>query len=345
MALNTIEKYLKESEPQNYNFELEFDEGTEHEKYQKMGSIERFFVFKATGLKPKYKYKFTNEYIKAAKKNYPTVVTQQSDCDGCRQEGNSRLIREIYTTLFDWQQEKGSFRQLNKNIFKCEFGGDTMNSALHVMNEIVQDIMNKSGNEILKKGNSNSSIGYILNLFNDSETSETLMRELCGTQYLEEYLDYYHTIGNFTLVPEGFNRGRGGNDYWDYALNTLKNKGFGEFEASNFTSYINWFYLWDYLNEDGSIKPLKISGKYSAAEFVKKAVSLIKRRGVFMITMLRLSYLPEFDIIREAVFYNSQTIYSGYDDVIEKLKEKLNDNRKAQQLLEKCRDEINNIKI
>ncbi|MGF2146482.1 hypothetical protein ACQUEF_14065 [Vagococcus fluvialis] len=40
---------------------------------------------------------------------------------------------------------------------------------------------------------------------------------------LKDFAKLTHTIGNITIVPAGFNRGRNDYDYWDYALVKLRN--------------------------------------------------------------------------------------------------------------------------
>lgn len=116
-----------------------------------------------------------------------------------------------------------------------------------------------------------------------------------------------HTLGNFVLVPYGFNAARylPTNDYWDAALKILEEKGFETkkgllFKKENYKRYINYFFLWDYVEKDGyKAKPLfgkeigkrarKPNGEKEITEYLQNVNRYIRRRGIFMVAMLRIA--------------------------------------------------------
>lgn len=128
-----------------------------------------------------------------------------------------------------------------------------------------------------------------------------------------------HCIGNFILVPYGFNRGRYGrtNDFWDASLTWLQRDGFQGLEPENFTKYINYFYLWDYvsLDENGGyrVKPLFGGGQRLEQEelwaeikpeeipgFCDAVCDCIRRRGRFMALLLYLNTHQELKPVSQA---------------------------------------------
>ncbi|MGF1957592.1 hypothetical protein IGJ42_001489 [Enterococcus sp. DIV1067f] len=62
---------------------------------------------------------------------------------------------------------------------------------------------------------------------------------------LKDFARLTHSIGNIIVVPKGFNRGRGANDYGDFALKSLKTflETFNAWE-----DYVTRFYLEPFLN-------------------------------------------------------------------------------------------------
>lgn len=138
-------------------------------------------------------------------------------------------------------------------------------------------------------------------------TNETMLR----------YANLYHTLGNMVLVPKRFNSGRYKKtfDFWDSSLVWLKSNGYSYgnqlmFNKSDFTKYINYFFLWDYVecvNGEYRIKPLfnshkniemgnadntslwsNIDDELNLKQFLRNACKNIKRRGVFMSILIRL---------------------------------------------------------
>jgi len=117
---------------------------------------------------------------------------------------------------------------------------------------------------------------------------------------LKEFATLTHTIGNFVLVPTGFNgfRGRRLNDRWDYSLEYLRD----EFGRICFHNYIRDFDLIDYVGADNRIIDLsKQSGsniipleksqlpnnQESLKCFLENVNDMIKARGTRMVNELK----------------------------------------------------------
>ena len=210
------------------------------------------------------------------------------DCD------SSNDTCDVTTALYKilWNYSKNSKESLwentdsgeSKNLWKwtnkdnkeenldtyTSFGGDTMNSFLTTYN-FCKDSINEDSE--LKSG-------------------------------LEKLAVLTHTIGNFVLVPYGFNKARYGStrDYWDASLDILQKEGFiarsgKHFENDNWVKYINIFFLWDYIGENGELLPLFNKGKRKfvdeqkygmltslddAKDFLCTVNKAIYRRGIFM---------------------------------------------------------------
>ena len=335
MKLNKIENLI-DQKPHKYNFEYECGMAD----YLNLPPIERWITYIATFANPKEGYfpVETINFASEAKKKYRTLA----DCDGSGNSGNNELIHEIYNVLFAWKNEGDNFRKVG--AFKCDFGGDTMNSLFY-------PLIDHAGVEIKqipkKPVMGRYSKNHLMDYFVQKETRDRFLDVLQNTCGLIDYINSYHTIGNFTLVPAGFNAYRGGKlrDYWDESLKHLKKNGFdkAQFEGVDFTKYVNYFFLWDYIGEKG--KPKDLNPKSGNCSFLRTTTKYIYRRGVFMVAMLNLHKLlgeKGYAELRENVFCKSDGVYSSYFEVIDLLK-KQTDNPKAKMILENCINEINAI--
>lgn len=140
--------------------------------------------------------------------------------------------------------------------------------------------------------------------FNQKEKAAILptILEVNETEILPEVREFAaltHSIGNMMLVPEGFRGSYGRNDdlgsYWNLALENLKTSGL--LERMPFKSYINSFFLWDYVDGNGNVKPL-FSGHSKqhihpetieeCREYFANINRLIRRRGLLMVKLLKL---------------------------------------------------------
>lgn len=337
MKLNKIENLIHQSKPHKYNFEYECG----MDDYSNLPPIERWITYNATDADPKEGYfpAETINFASEAKKKYSTL----SDCDGSGNKENDKLIHEIYNVLFAWKNEGDNFGKVG--AFPCEFGGDTMNSLFY-------PLIDHAGAEIKqipkKPVMDTDSKNHLMDYFVQKETHDRFLDVLQNTPGLIDYIKSYHTIGNFTLVPEYFNAYRGMRlrDYWDESLKYLKEKGFNKakFKNDNFTKYVNYFFLWDYIGEKG--KPKDLNPKSGNCSFLQTTTKYIYRRGVFMIAMLNLHKSLEekgYAELRENVFCKSDDVYSGYFEVIDLLKLKLDNDSEAQMILENCLNEISAI--
>lgn len=127
------------------------------------------------------------------------------------------MILDIYSKLWNWKKgDKPRFGTI-ENFNNASFGGDTMNSVQTTMGYCLKEIKQKHDYE--QEVGSNYGIGACLQLyckFNNRFISD-LKHDF---EKLGEYIDAYHTIGNFILVPQYFNPYRNSKvkDYWDRSL-------------------------------------------------------------------------------------------------------------------------------
>lgn len=358
MSYNNVESFLRCcAEPENYNFEFECD----IKCYIKKPSLERYLIYRAThpGRK-KSGYCDGKEFATKIQKSQD--YKRLEDCDGSQGGHNTKLIHNVYYKLWGWKRSDGTFGSVEVDKFKCQFGADTMNSMQYILNDIVKEIILREENKPLRdKKNGKPSINYLLELYANEECREILFDALNPVIGLCEYADVYHTIGNFCLVPSGFNQYRGGinrfDDYWDLSLQHLKNKGWKDnFNGSgkdinDYYRYINYFFMWDYVDANGNAITL-LKGEHNDIEhkeqFFKKAIQLIKRRGYFMVAMLRLQQLlgiESYAELRNSVFSKDDSVYNRYEDVFEAVKECLKDNmtEEIENLLLKTRKQMSGI--
>lgn len=190
------------------------------------------------------------------------------DCDGNK---NCDLSFEIYNKLWQWEKynKDSTFGKIKDSEFICDFGGDTINSFITSYKKSKSDLKGRDD------------------------------------EMFRNFAILTHTIGNFTLVPAGFNFYRGGKntycDYWDLSLMHLKKEGYKDFKSDDFKKYIDTFFLWDYVDEE--YNPLSLFMNHSDftkrksceinsvprvnyINFIDNVEYAIKRRGKFMICML-----------------------------------------------------------
>lgn len=172
----------------------------------------------------------------------------------------------------------------------------------------------------------------------------------------EEYVKIYHTIGNFVLVPAYFNQQRGAslricggekiNDFWDLSLKYLHENGFGGIVPGDFTWYINYFFLWDYVYvKNGEYYSKQISPRdkkdiKQCEDFFTETVRLIKRRGIFMTAMLTLDP-KDYKTLQEKIF-NSDRAYNGFGDVISEIEKTIPLAPTAANILNEINSEVKN---
>lgn len=219
------------------------------------------------------------------------------DCDSWNQTND--LMDKIYDLL--WRELKAEW---GVSSFRKKFGPDTMNSFATTFNALGNFKCYVESYEAYQK---------------DEEFQKEVRREEVN-DLLGDYAHLTGCLGNFTLVPKGYNGYRGTakmlKDYWDLSLHNLRynrdqNDWLDQVDMC-FNKYINMFFLWDYVDEDYHVYPLfqshtallkpednVLPRKYEQKqvkkqvnefeEFVKNVNIRIRRRGAFMIAMLRIS--------------------------------------------------------
>lgn len=216
---------------------------------------------------------------------------------------------------------------------------------------------------------------------------------------IEDYCKKMHQLGNFLIVPAYFNQLKGlikKENFFEGLLELKKDymyqdrlqvrdstassreekeiiikKRFNEWTEQDFNKYINFCFLWDYVDIDPVNKDYIIKGqqeKYCIDtmedfnRYVDDAVKYIPRRGIFMAAMLEIAnefYQDDdndifidwknwkvsiyYKIIMKEVFLKDSTIYSGYDCVLKDIIEVLE--KASEQLLfaEERKGEISKI--
>lgn len=238
------------------------------------------------------------------------------DCDSSN--GTCGLTDEIYGSL--WGDLAASGR----------FGGDTMHSFAYPFNAF--------------SGTRGFRTGY--ERYRTDREFRDRAREALG-----EYARRVGCVGNFVLVPLGYNRARGFStalaDYWDLSLDALKRdkdgKGWLKKAGLPFGRYINRLFLWEDVEPDGTggyrVRPLfpghgglmgggrpRSPGhvRPTAQEvepFVRSANSCIRRRSVFTVAMLRIARAAPADYARlvEAVFDTDRCLGTT-EQVVERLR-------------------------
>lgn len=322
-----IEKFLSKKTPEEYDFKL-------MRGYDGKKSVDKWFAYK--------------------------TLKDGFDCDTCE------LAKAIYHCLWGWEMEsKNSFR--NSLLFQKNLGegvgGDTMNS----LGTTMEKYMKKRGVKKCKEQW-------------ESEKEET--RKKAEEIGLEDFAKFTSCIGNFVLVPARFNGHRGIHscirDYWDLSLDYLayeeksawlsmyKEPMNQKTDNKAFAKYINMFFLWDYVGKGYKVKPLfdshkgKLgdnvlssnnvfpSGEKEFEQYFNRANTYIKRRGVFMVAMLKLAvdfknvkinikYKDNWEswdvsaiykyIVKE-VFLQDDKTYSDYDEVFGAIEKAINDIKK-----------------
>lgn len=331
MAYKNVQAFITgETAPAFYSFDME----TDNESYKKMDCIERYFVYKSTGKSingSPDSYAYPNG-ARLCLKNQ-AVFTDLPDCDGS--DGKCLLAADIYRLL--WNQKDGTvLGPSGLPVFPgalC-FGPDTMSSAQTLLNHLAREILSrpehKNIREFFKPGTQ-----YCLLLFLElyaGSSGAKFIQCLKSFGGLDEYMALYHTLGNFVLVPYGFNKFRAKKtaDFFDSSLALLKSEGYcyiqpktkeklSDFKKEDFTKYINYFYLWDYCrpcadgytSEAGSVRSPEYSIRpffdehrriehlenldalpKDTESFFREASRRIRRRGLFMTILLRLKTAP-----------------------------------------------------
>ena len=319
----------KEKNPELYNLEDESD----IEKYKELGVVERYFIY--SSLKKGAKdscYKNGRDF---AILNLKSEYNKLQDCDGSNGKTDATtLIHTIYSILWGWEKnESNTFGRLAIEQFDCSFGCDTMNSVQTSLNSLIKYEIEKQPSKYreIKKRNLVSN-NLCLELYSNPDTQKEFL-ELLDIDLID-YIKIYHTIGNFILVPAYMNAWRGYNrkieDYWDKTLLYLQQNGWNSFKAdrdsvhNDFVKYINYFFLWEYLDNAGQVVNISSSNSvdqlHSLKYFWQESRKRITKRGIFMAGMLKISLnnRQDYEMIKNKILM-SRKIFSSYKDVIDTL--------------------------
>lgn len=306
MAYNSIEKFLEN--PWEYNFEFECGD----EEYANLDALERYFVYKITP--GNTVYDGVNSFI-----DKHSQLLNIYDADG---SGKCfyPLIHSIYEKLWGWERNEVTFGTIGSWESEVLWGSDTMNSVQTVLNSLAKQLADDINDLPTKKGH--FSFNYIMECWLlNNEFKDRLNQQ----QKFKDYINAYHTLGNFVIVPAGFNGFRGTNkslcDYWDLSLDYLQKNEYGDFNPdSHFTKYINFFFLWDYVenkNDKYTVKEISPRDKNDITQFFTKSVKFINRRGKFMTAMLM---LPEKDYkTLQSEIFAKNNVYNGFGEVISRI--------------------------
>lgn len=361
--------------PWEYDFKYQYTHGNANKYWnldEERDSIKRLL-----------KYKIERKDCEEAKPPF--------DCDGSGEDKERDvcwLTREIYRLLWGWMDkgnpkesyEKGTvsrYAYLSVASF-LSFGPDTMNSYMTVLEHalkidegknIFEDFQKKINDRYFdgKETQKAISVLFLYRLLIEMADEGIILSEYIPSAIsyadLEDFAEKCHTLGNFTLVPAGFNTDRAGkfNDFWDQSLLYLKQKAQENsalgFERA-FTKYINYFFLWDYAIYNGKegkraeyhvkslfSKKFQSAGVQDGSEilvsgiremplleetqiFLENVFWAIRRRGIFMTAMLQLQQEigeEKYSRLRNDIFA-VDTCYKGFDCVIARVVEWLNDN-------------------
>ena len=286
------------------------------------------------------------------KANYKAANSNGFDCDGSGEKYTCKLSRDIYRRLWGWNDQQKRYGTIGSCSISA-YGPDTMNSFLTLfcsaLNEQNRKIAGKA-----KRININFSFLYNLLIEQKKRTKDFLNDK---SEQWKNYAETSHVIGNFVLVPAGFNPKRSNmfKDFWDLSLLYLKGQVKDNIWLSSsnlFVKYINYFFLWDYVicNEkqpDYYVKSMLLNSdifmsvneyrsdllvspdrqmpnKTEISNFIENAQWAVKRRGIFMTAMLRLQSekSDEYDRLRSEIFA-ADKCYNGYKKVIEKISKKI----------------------
>lgn len=320
--INIIQKFLNEEneKPEEYDFKLEMKEY--YGKYNKKDRHTDFIK--------KIKEKINNEenFVKRWFA-YRTLEEEMNgkkyimfDCDNSND--TCELTKSIYYYLWGWEKGKEARNYFGKLLIlpksdlpqgdsseydiNIDFGGDTMNSLGTTLIKYINTVNGKQRKSV--------------------KDCENDLDSVSGEECLNNFAKYTSCIGNFVLVPAGFNGYRGIHpfikDYWDLSLDYLAYKEKNAWLSTGkepmvqekardntaFVKYINMFFLWDYVDEEYEVRPLFASHKDKLGrkplsqenlfpkieeeknefqEFFNNVNMYIKRRGIFMAAMLEIA--------------------------------------------------------
>ena len=338
----TMEELLGYPNPEVYDFKGEHK--SENYNIEKMDSnLKRFFHYKVDSPKQ-----------------------FDADSSGTNPKYVSALLREIYEELFLWNdkhvcEKRGKTEYLQygyiDGIAGILWGPDTMNTFMTATlpqflcdTELLSDYKKHEPRQQFISSNMLYQV-ICKDVLNKTDTSVGgkfgLKPYLSENEYTawEQLAGLIHTLGNFVLVPAGFNqfRAKHFDDYWDTSLQYLS---INPWASAGFLNwYINHFFLWDYVDKVGNT--YRVKSLYSPTFFAEKklqkwyldgqvqyskhtkdeinvwienVVSLIQRRGILMVALLKLKLKDKNRYNSLLECFNSNEAIGSMDVIIEMIK-------------------------
>lgn len=338
-----LKEFIGMNNSWEYNFEFESMMIRENFKSDE-NIFERFLTHKVIGKKPETEtknivYPNAEIFIKKIKED----GYSGDDCDNCP------LSQSIYLAL--WKDSfKARMTYVDKNKKEKtinRFEADTMNSAVVLLSKWVGTLSDSE--KAAPKGYTKSDRYLLECFFGDNSTA---FKD--ALKPIEDFVNSYHKLGNFVLVPKGFNfyRNEKFDDSWFLSLADLKN-GFNLkkppyydknkkervyeddkdcddkviviLDQEQYCSYINTFFLWDcvkierasYVSKQVGLE--ESSDKRDILKLLEIYVNIIKRRGSFMFAMLVIqSESPDlYEKIKQ--FFNKERLIDGIDGAARKI--------------------------
>lgn len=369
-----LNEFIIMEKPWAYNFEFECGD----KDYINLKTpLMRYFIYKTypadPELKPDPPAKYLTKTVEFIKNNFGYRPVY--DPDGVNENAFYQIVIEIYNHLWSWncpaepKQRKDKYAEIDKNIFgNCFFGPDTMNSVQIPLSSVLVDAkslyrtINKYYDSVKEDVNeSEVKKGIII----DIDKKEKIWNEIV------QYIDWYHTLGNFVLVPAGFNGDRAKNkkinDFCDLSLRYLKKNGYKNeevrdhwennrciyrtvaFDKDKFNEYINYFFLWDYVKHKDndyivrSISHIDWGSEQLSPDFFVKTRDIIEHRGRFMTAMLMIEQADSklYKNIRRWLLKNDNgelPFFDGMNDAAGKILKEFENKeipQKAKEILEK----------
>lgn len=357
--------------------ELEKEIGSPENKDGKITNIGRWLAYKTSDV---------IYYEDKKKKNESINKFVYFDCDNSND--TCALTKEIYYYLWGWKKYKGKSNFGDSLVWGKDsaMGGDTMNSFATTMIQYFKMLfLDPNINSVME----------CKNLYDENKEDfiDSFKNSFKSIIEFEKFAKYVSCIGNFVLVPAGFNGYRGTHsclkDYWDLSLDYLlyAKRSWLECEEKSvkrnkgFKQYINTFFLWDYVESTkdnyevkdlfpshkeklGGTRPLSNEKIYPIereeySKFFNNVNKCIRRRGQFMVEMLRIATSDEegkrddteypewkewnvteiYKKIMKEVFL-ADTAYPGYKEVVEKIEKTVAGYAYVQDILEELQGKL-----
>ena len=206
------------------------NEGAPLDYCEENDAIDKFFIYrsggKSHGFYKKEKYDFFEKARKMRiellkKYNFKQNKDKENEFSPLiiDPDSQSKLLQKIYKILWDIKEDCPEY--MKSCLDKGNIQGETLNSVNTTLNYYYENYIEQEEKEkIREKINKRQSVSkkYILSRYlNDSKT----LKERISNKSINDFLNIYHTIGNFMPVPNNCNGPRGThsiNDYLDLNL-------------------------------------------------------------------------------------------------------------------------------